>query len=292
MSHKQVDFKREHDFLIAVDSDGCAFDAMEIKHKECFIPNAINAWDLQPVSKYARETAEFINLYSKWRGVNRFPAYLMMLDMLGEREEVKKRGFKVQDVSSLRQWVATAKSLSNPALEEEVKRTGDAGLKKALGWSKASNADIARIERNIQTFAFVKQSLEKAAGCADVIVVSAAQCEALDREWDEHGIAGHAKVLCGQEMGTKTHCLKIAKAKGYAANQVLMLGDALGDIEAARANEALFFPILPGDEDNSWQRFYEEGMGRFLAGQFAGAYERGLVECFENRLPSVPPWKK
>mgnify|MGYP001014095918 FL=1 len=31
----------QHEFLIAIDSDGCAFDTMEIKHKECFIPNII-----------------------------------------------------------------------------------------------------------------------------------------------------------------------------------------------------------------------------------------------------------
>ena len=46
---------------------------MELKHKECFIPNTINYWGLQGVSKYAREAAEFVNLYSKSRGVNRFP---------------------------------------------------------------------------------------------------------------------------------------------------------------------------------------------------------------------------
>ena len=47
-------------FLIAIDSDGCAFDSMEIKHKECFIPNIVKYWNLQPISKYARRAAEFV----------------------------------------------------------------------------------------------------------------------------------------------------------------------------------------------------------------------------------------
>jgi len=46
--------KAHHKIIIAIDSDGCTFDSMEIKHKECFIPQIINYWDLQPVSKYAR----------------------------------------------------------------------------------------------------------------------------------------------------------------------------------------------------------------------------------------------
>ncbi|MCA9032759.1 MAG: HAD family hydrolase, partial [Planctomycetaceae bacterium] len=75
-------FQKKHDFLIGIDSDGCAFDSMEIKHKECFIPNFIKYMGLQPISKYAREACEFTNLYSKTRGANRFPAYLLALDLL------------------------------------------------------------------------------------------------------------------------------------------------------------------------------------------------------------------
>ncbi|MFV0443683.1 MAG: HAD family hydrolase, partial [Planctomycetaceae bacterium] len=48
-------FKKQHDFLVGIDSDGCAFDSMEIKHKECFIPAFINHMHLQAISKYARE---------------------------------------------------------------------------------------------------------------------------------------------------------------------------------------------------------------------------------------------
>jgi hypothetical protein len=66
-----IDFKPQHSFFVGIDSDGCAFDAMEIKHKECFAPSTIKALGLQSVSKYARETAEFVNLYSTTRGLNR-----------------------------------------------------------------------------------------------------------------------------------------------------------------------------------------------------------------------------
>ena len=76
------DFQPQHAFFVGIDSDGCAFDTMELKHKECFAPNTIKHWGLQPVSKYARQAAEFVNLYSKWRGINRWPALMMVLDLL------------------------------------------------------------------------------------------------------------------------------------------------------------------------------------------------------------------
>ena len=41
------EIKPQHDFLVGIDSDGCAFDTMELKHKECFIPNIIKFYQLQ-----------------------------------------------------------------------------------------------------------------------------------------------------------------------------------------------------------------------------------------------------
>ncbi|NLE36422.1 MAG: HAD family hydrolase, partial [Pirellulaceae bacterium] len=60
-----LDFTPKNRYFVGIDSDGCAFDTMELKHKECFIPNIINYYELQGISKYAREAAEFVNLYSK-----------------------------------------------------------------------------------------------------------------------------------------------------------------------------------------------------------------------------------
>ena len=64
-------FQPQHDFFIGLDSDGCVFDSMEIKHKECFTPVFIKHWKLQAASKYARAAWEFVNLYSVWREIGR-----------------------------------------------------------------------------------------------------------------------------------------------------------------------------------------------------------------------------
>jgi hypothetical protein len=74
--------------------------------------------------------------------------------------------------------------------------------------------------------------------------------------------------------------------------KILMIGDAPGDLKAARDNNALFFPIDPGGEDASWQALCEEGLDRFFAGTFAGAYEKKLIEQFDRLLPERPPWRK
>lgn len=281
----------KHEYLIAIDSDGCAFDTMEIKHKECFIPNIIKYWDLQAVSKYARAAAEFVNLYSKWRGINRFPALTMTFDLLSEWPDVQRRGVQIPQVKSLRKWIAVESKLGNPVLKAEVEKTGDAVLHRALKWSEAVNATIADMVHGIPPFPNVRESLEKISARADIIVCSATPIEALRREWQEHNIAGFTRVIAGQELGSKKEHIHLAADGKYDPEKVLMIGDAPGDLKAARANRAAFFPITPGDEEKSWELFFRKGADKFFSGEYSGNFEMYLVTEFEKRLPEAPPWK-
>ena len=287
-----ADMQPQHPFFVGIDSDGCAFDSMEIKHKECFCPNIINSWDLQPVSKYAREAAEFVNLYSKWRGINRWPALIMVFDLLKERPEVIARGARITDAKKVREFMASGQPLSDAGLKAYMAEHADPELEKAWGWTKAVNASIADMVHGVPPFPYMRESLQALQGKADVVVVSATPTEALTREWEEHDIAKYARVIAGQEMGNKKQHLALAAKGKYAPDHILMMGDAPGDMEAAKANGTLFFPINPGQEEKSWERFFKEGIARFTAGTFAGAYEASLIAEFEKLLPSVPPWKK
>jgi phosphoglycolate phosphatase-like HAD superfamily hydrolase len=277
------------DFLVGIDSDGCVFDSMELKHKECFIPAFINHYELQGVSKYAREAAEFVNLYSKSRGANRFPALVEQLDWLRRRPEVKARGIDVARPEGLIQWVAQESKLGNPALEKAVAETGDPDLKLALAWSVAVNKGIAEMVRGVPPFPAVRECLERFATKADMLVCSQTPNAALEAEWAEHELSGFVLAICGQEVGSKKESL--AASKQYPPNHTLMIGDAPGDYNAAKANSCLFFPINPGAEEASWRRLLDEGIQRFFDGSFAGAYQQQLLDEFDTFLPQRPPWR-
>src|SRR5262245_44186200 len=95
------DFKPSREFFICIDSDGCIFGSMELKHNECFTPMFIQHCKLQVVSKYARECWDFVKLYSKTRGANRFPALVRALNLLRERPQVQARKVHVADTAAL-----------------------------------------------------------------------------------------------------------------------------------------------------------------------------------------------
>jgi phosphoglycolate phosphatase-like HAD superfamily hydrolase len=283
-----LDITPRHEFLVGIDSDGCVFDSMELKHKECFIPAFINHYELQGVSKYAREAAEFVNLYSKSRGANRFPALVEQLDWLRRRPEVKARGVNVAKPKGLIDWIARESKLGNPALEKAVAETGDADLKQALAWSVAVNKAIADMVRNVPPFPNVRECLQRFAERADMLVCSQTPNAALEAEWAEHDIARFVVKICGQEVGSKKQSLDLSKK--YPPNHTLMIGDAPGDHQAAVANGCLFFPINPGHEEASWQRLLNEGIERFFNGTFRGDYQKKLLDEFDTYLPERPAW--
>jgi phosphoglycolate phosphatase-like HAD superfamily hydrolase len=283
-----------HEFLICIDSDGCAFDTMELKHKECFIPNIIKFWGLQPLSKFAREAAEFVNLYSQWRGVNRFPALTMTFDLLLEWDKAMARRVEIPAVPHLRRWIETESKLGNPALAQYcAEHPDEADMQRALAWSKAVNDTVADVVGDgLPPFPFVRECLELARSRADMMVCSQTPTAALTQEWSEQGIAEFVFAIAGQELGKKGEHIQLASEGRYAAENILMIGDAPGDRKAAEQNNALFFPINPGEEDQSWKRLFEEGLGRFFSGTFRGDYQAALIAEFDRFLPHTPPWKR
>jgi len=292
MDHQTIlkKMKPSREFLIGIDSDGCVFDSMEVKQKEFFIPNALKYFDLFEISKILQETWEFVNLYSIYRGGNRFTSIIKVFELLNERKEIRDKGFKLADLSSLKEWVRTETKLSNANLRKYFESNYDPDLERVVNWTEAVNKDISEKLRNIPPFPHAIQAIKKISVFADLIIVSQTPLEALEREWEEHDMKKYVKVIAGQEHGTKTEHLALAGKGKYPDNKIIMIGDAKGDLDAARKNGILFYPIIQGKEDESWERFINEGLGKFSRGEYEGNYENKLLMEFQKFLPEKPPW--
>lgn len=271
-------FKKQKEFLICVDSDGCAMDTMDVKHRECFGPKLIEVWGLQEHQEIFMEIWERINLYSRTRGINRFKGLVMSL------EEMAKRGMEIPDFSAIRQWTENSPELSNPALEKAIEETSDEQLKKALEWSKAVNKAIHELPADDKPFPKAKEALEILSAVADIAIVSSANSSAVCDEWTRHGLAPYVQVSLGQEAGTKAACINKLKTNNYSEDKVLMVGDAPGDLDAASRNGVLYYPILVGKEAFSWERLASEALKKFMAGSYRGEYQQMLIAEFNEIL--------
>lgn len=288
-----TDMKRIKDYLVCIDSDGCLLDNMELKHKECFCPAVVNVWNLQGASKYVREVHEWVNLYSRSRGFNRFPAVVRTLELSYARPELKERGFVMPDLTPLKRWIEETPILSAAAIDEYAKANPDCDplLLQAAKWSREVDANIAHIVRGILPFPGVKEAILKLREFADVVVVSATPHDALVRELHAVGIAPLMTAVAGQELGTKAQCIKKAMGHGYEPDHVLKIGDAPSDYKAALENGVLFNPIVAGRERDSWKAILDAASEKFRNRTFKGEYQEEILKDFFESLAEEPHWK-
>lgn len=247
-----MEYQRTKDFLLCIDSDGCAMDAMDIKHIKAFGPCLIEEWDLVAYEDILLPLWNDINLYKMTRGINRFKGLVLFL------EEVDKRYQKIEGLDSLQQWVSSTKELSEKSLLEEINKGEKDILNKALSWSRKVNARIRSIPKEaIKPFDGVLAYLTKASADFDIAIVSSANREAVKEEWERYGLLPLVNILMAQDMGTKKDCISKLLTYGYQPKHCMMIGDAKGDMEAADANGIHFYPILVGKETWSWEKLGE-----------------------------------
>ncbi|MDU4935632.1 MAG: HAD hydrolase-like protein [Peptostreptococcaceae bacterium] len=271
-------YEKSSEFLVCVDSDGCAMDTMEIKHRKCFAPEMIKTWNLFEKEDYILNLWYDLNLYTRTRGINRFKGLAETFKI------ISKEGIEIKDLDSIINWVETTNELSNNSLRREIEKTDSEGLKMTLAWSLAVNESIENLPQDDEPFEGVKVGLEGISKLADISVVSSANGEALDSEWNRHDLVKYLKALLGQEAGTKQHCIAELKKKGYDANKILMVGDAPGDLHAAQNNDVNFYPILVNKEGFSWDRLLNEAVPKLIEGTFDEKYQNQLIEEFNNSL--------
>jgi len=323
---------KTRDFFIGIDSDGCAFDTMEVKHKFCFVVAVMQAYGLAALARILRDVWDFVNLNGQTRGCNRWLALRDTFNYLAELSPYDRfDGFLKAHLDIIEEFIAAADEvpeiqLSNDGLLRFADKKLDGAAKLVLNavvaqpvataysrlgrdivaaeaspencllrlvlWTHLVNGLVAERVHDVPPFPHVRESLQKIDPKADIMVVSATPNEALQREWEEHGIAEYTAMICGQEMGKKAEHIKYGAVGKYDGDKILMVGDAPGDMKAAKRNDALFFPVNPGDEAASWKRFHDEAADKFFAGEYGGGYELKLIDDFMAHLPSVPPWEK
>lgn len=271
-------FAKQKEYLICVDSDGCAMDTMDIKHFRCFGPCMVEEWGLEQWSEPILNRWNAINLYSGTRGINRFKGLAMALT------EIDKVYHPIEGVAELAAWAESAPELSNQAIAEAAKTAKGPALAKALSWSKKVNAAIDALpESDKKPFPGVAEALAAAHSAADVAIVSSANREAVEEEWTRCGLLPSVDVLCCQDSGSKAACIAQLKAKGYDPARILMVGDAPGDQAAAQKNGVLFYPILARHEADSWAEFTAKALPALLDGSY-GPYGQEMAMRFEKNL--------
>lgn len=271
-----------HPMLIAIDSDGCVFDSMTIKQR-IFHTGILNFWNLHPYEEEFRRIAEWVALFSPWRGLNRFELLLRIFEVVAEKTSIP-----VPDPTPLRDFIASGSALSADDLARYATQHEEPLLQRVLEWSSAVSAEIAAVS-SMPVFDEAPESLRVLHEQARLVVVSQTAEEALIREWKNAGLTPLVDRIAGAESGSKATVLRNAMQEGHMARHTLMVGDAPGDLEAARAAGCLFFPIRPGAENESWIELRAHALRHLQDGTFTGPYEQEQIQRFERSIGMADP---
>lgn len=270
-------FKKKKDYIVCIDSDGCAMDTMNIKHIKCFGPCMIKEWHLEQWQDEILNSWNQVNLYTMTRGINRFKGLATAL------AEVNVKYMPIEGVTVLVNWAEEASELSNNAVEKMIPENPI--FAKALSWSKMVNEEIEALpDEEIKPFNGVKEALEEIHKTCDIAVVSSANPEAVKAEWERYGLMESVDLLCTQDMGSKAYCISKILQNGYKPRNVLMCGDAVGDMKAAASNGVLYYPICVNHENESWANLVPEALPKLLEGSYEGLYQEQVIAEFLDNL--------
>ena len=261
-------FERKHEYLVCVDSDGCVMDTMNCKHFHCFGPCMVTEWCLEEWKEEILDRWNMINLFSMTRGINRFKGLAIALGEINEKYR------PIVGITYLQHWADTAPALSNDGVAlaaanaecEEAKTV----FEKALAWSKAVNTSIVKLPEELKVpYVGAKEGLAAAHTFADVAMVSSANRDAVEEEWGKFGLLEHTDIVLAQDVGSKAACIAEMLKFGYDVNNVVMIGDAPGDCDAAEKNGVWYYPILVNHEKASWDEAIAIAFNKLQAGEYA-----------------------
>lgn len=242
--------------LVALDSDGTFFDSLTPKHERCFMPAFASFFGSGADRRSLDEIWRFVNLESRLRGAHRYMALAAALRIGARHPRVGAVMRRREGVAAaLEAWLAQESTPSKSRLELALaaKRV-DRLLAPVLDWSQAVDEAIAGLP--------------------------------LPRPF-RGALSALPLLVAGSELMVLTASPAAAVMEGrFESEHVLVVGDAPGDLESARAAGAQFFPVLPGREEESWQDFRREFLPRFLAGKSP----RSPIAAFLDALPQDPPW--
>lgn len=279
MADELKKYKKQKDFLVCVDSDGCAMDTMNSKHFHCFGPCMVAEWGLEKWQDEILARWNEINLFTMTRGINRFKGLAKALG------EIQDQYCEIEGLGAFQKWVLTTPELSNEALERAIAREDSICMRKALAWSEAVNQSIEALPEDKKCpFRGVREALEKSHERADVAIVSSANRGAVLDEWEKHNLLEYTDVVLAQDSGSKEFCIGELVRLGYAPDHVLMCGDAVGDLEAAEKKGVFYYPILVRHEEESWKEFVTDGLPHLLKGTYGDGYQQEKKAKFIENL--------
>jgi hypothetical protein len=250
-------------------SEGALFDPAPAE-MGCFLPAFAEFFGGRIDEGVLAEVWRFVRLESRFRGGNRYRCLDEALRLLERRPEAASQRSRLSSSSyALEAWLASELEPRREGLAAATKNGRRPALARVFAWSEAVDAAIGSLP-SAQAYPGARSALPLLAQGSELRLAPAPSP------------SGRAPL---RRLGVHFSCHGYPLSEGP---RILVVGDTMSALEAARRERLSFFPIVPGREDESWTALAGTGFSRFLQGERAPS--QGLLASLLCALSADPSW--
>jgi len=258
--------------IVIIESEGAVFDISRYWHETAYLPSFIGCFGGSVDPAIAGEVWRKIALESSLRGEHPLIILLAALRVLNVLYPSMQRTAIIKTLEKYSYSEATIDDL----FKLEDKPPAEMMIIDWFSMAEGLTQELGRVPHFSTAEEFLR-SARYIAPRSELFVYSNLGESAAMRMWQAAGLGECFFRIAGKERGKPGEYLRAALSAGFERSSMIAIGSSSAMFRASQLAGIRFFPIVPGQEEESW---------RILAEQWFPAYLRG--EAWKVDMQAMP----
>lgn len=248
--------------IVIIESEGAVFDVYRYWHNTAYLPSFVGCFANSADPAVAGEIWRTIALDSSLRGEHPFIILLAALRVLNLIFPSMQRAAIIK---ALEKYCLSERSIDD-LFKLDEKHSAEMMI---IDWFSMAEGLIQEMGR-VPHFSTAEEFLRSAkyiAPHSELLVYSSfAEAYAM-KMWQSAGLGECFYRIAGKERGKPSDYIQTALSSGFENSSMVAIGSSTAMFHAAQLAGIRFFPISPGQEEESWRILTEQWFPAFLRGE-------------------------
>jgi hypothetical protein len=248
--------------IVIIESEGAVFDINRYWHETAYLPSFIGCFGGNVDPSIVGEIWRTVALDTSLRGEHPLVLLLAALRVLNVLFPSMQRTVIIRALEKY--------SLSESTWDDLFKLDEKHPVEMmVIDWFSMAEGLIQELGR-VPHFSTAEEFLRSAryiAPRSEVLVYSNLAEMSAMRMWQNAGLGECFYRIAGKERGRPGEYLRAALSAGFERSSIIAIGSSAGMFRASQLAGIRFFPITPGQEEESWKILAEQWFPAYLRGE-------------------------
>jgi len=248
--------------IVIIESEGAVFDINRYWHETAYLPSFIGCFGSNVDPSIVGEIWRTVALETSLRGEHPLVILLAALRVLNVLFPSMQRAVIIKTLEKY--------SLSEKTFDDLFKLDEKHPVEMMIiDWFSMAEGLIQELGR-VPHFSTAEEFLRSAkyiAPRSEVLVYSYLAEMSAMRMWQNAGLGECFYRIAGKERGRPGEYLRAALSAGFERSSIMAIGSSAEMFRASQLAGIRFFPIVPGQEEESWKILAERWFPAYLRGE-------------------------